>query len=150
MFNPEFLRQFFFRFSQNRVFWLTWFGNSLSDLLGTDLSIIIMKPHCTFLFQKSKSIGLVNEKQEIFSSVPCTWKQNWAVLSLETGGSCRKSPHTISWIPPKGSSDLRKALEQISTLHHYVFFFLITDVWQFICSAKLWTNNCVCLGFSSF
>lgn len=35
------------------------------------------------------------------------WKQNFWVAGVfrgTTGGSCKKSPHTISWIPPKGLS----------------------------------------------
>jgi len=36
-----------------------------------------------------------------------TWKQKLALsFPFETGGSWRKSPHTISWIPPNGSVDL--------------------------------------------
>lgn len=36
-----------------------------------------------------------------------TWKQKLAFsFPLETGGSWRKSPHTISWMPPNGAVDL--------------------------------------------
>lgn len=42
-----------------------------------------------------------------------TWKQKLAFsFPLETGGSWRKSPHTISWMPPKGSGDLLTDLEE--------------------------------------
>lgn len=42
-----------------------------------------------------------------------TWKQKLAFsFPLETGGSWRKSPHTISWMPPNGSGDLLTDLQQ--------------------------------------
>lgn len=42
-----------------------------------------------------------------------TWKQKLAFsLPLETGGNWRKSPQTISWMPPNGSGDLLTDLNQ--------------------------------------
>lgn len=42
-----------------------------------------------------------------------TWKQKLAFsFPLETGGSWRKSPQTISWMPPNGSVDLLTDLRQ--------------------------------------
>lgn len=47
-----------------------------------------------------------------------TWKQKLAFsFPLETGGSWRKSPHTISWMPPNGSGDLLTDLEQLDLSH---------------------------------
>lgn len=42
-----------------------------------------------------------------------TWKQKLAFsFPLDTGGSCRKSPHMISWMPPNGSVDLLNDLQE--------------------------------------
>lgn len=47
-----------------------------------------------------------------------TWKQKLAFsFPLETGGSWRKSPHTMSWMPPNGSGDLLTDLEQPDLSH---------------------------------
>lgn len=44
-----------------------------------------------------------------------TWKQKLAFsFPLETGGSWRKSPHTISWMPPNGAVDLLTDLQECS------------------------------------
>ena len=42
-----------------------------------------------------------------------TWKQNCGGWEpLVTGGSCRKSPQMMSWIPPNGLFCCRTALER--------------------------------------
>lgn len=42
-----------------------------------------------------------------------TWKQNCGGWEpLVTGGSCRKSPQMMSWIPPNGLSCCRTVLER--------------------------------------
>lgn len=59
-----------------------------------------------------------------------TWKQKLAFsFPLETGGSWRKSPHTISWMPPKGSGDLLTDLEQDGRLSCTLsYLFVLPDV----------------------
>lgn len=60
-------------------------------------------------------IKLIKDKQIEKSRIHdgLTWKQKLVFsFPLETGGSWRKSPHMISWMPPNGSVDLLTDLQE--------------------------------------
>lgn len=75
---------------------------------------------CLWIFFSSKVV-----KRQ--SCQACVWKQNLASdlflssnLYFETGGSWKKSPHKINWIPPKGFSFLRTLLATSSIFWKYL------------------------------